>query len=165
MTSMVETEPVHQTYDKGTSERKVVVAGDLTIDWNFAFTSSDHNRRVRWTPNLSVNVQREDGGAALLCTVIKKIAESYDDLKDYEVSLIAPLDESGDVDKSVLHHSYAAWHQFPDEEKRPKSWRVEEFLGVTRSEDGQKTIYLNQSDLNDIDKALQNPTNLGGSPK
>ena len=153
----------------------VTVAGDLTIDWNFAF-KSDRNHRIRWTPLLAANVHCEYGGAALLGRMISEIANQYLDLGTYinKVNIVSPVGTSGALDlnreakldagKSAFHHSYATWRQFPgkdsDKDSEEEPWRVEEFLGMTRHKHQPKGTFLSPPGRGIIETAFETSDNL-----
>ena len=127
------------------AQRVVVVAGDVTIDWNLARTLRSTGDRLAWTTEDCTRVQSQRGGAALLADLLECVAT---DLRrqghaNYGVRQWAAPQEPVDPSDGRFHHSYAIWSPFKystrSSEKEPTAWRVAEFLGLSRSEAHEQT--------------------------
>lgn len=109
----------------------VVVAGDVIYDWNVARESAEAK---------SAHASFQAGGAALLRDLVAKIAAWPPD------GLAAPADvlpKQGPrrpcPTDGRFNQSFAVWSRRPqtkDEKDDDEVWRVEEFLGLQRSEGG-----------------------------
>jgi hypothetical protein len=135
--------------------RTILVAGDVTIDWNIACTRTSESRSPAWTAEDSTRAYWQRGGAALLADLIEAVANQMrkSDQAMYEIRpMAAPRNpvHPGDV---RYHHSYAMWSLFKPGVQPPLDaaipvWRVEGFLGLDRSPapepsaaaDGQKMV-------------------------
>lgn len=116
------------------SSNVVIVAGDVTIDWNLARTRRDKSDGSAWNADDSTHAYWQRGGAALLADLVEQIAGQLPGRR-YEVrQMAAPRDPLGPHERKY-HHSYAIWSLFPLEVKPPLDsgagvWRVAEFLGL-----------------------------------
>lgn len=125
----------------GKGSRTVIVTGDFTIDWNIARIRRDDISGNSWNPNDLTRACWQRGGAALLGDLIEALAA---DLKgkghgEFTVRKISDMPESACPADERFHHSYAQWAQFSFRDKEgpePKAWRVSEFIGLDRSENG-----------------------------
>jgi hypothetical protein len=117
--------------------RRVVVAGDVTMDWNLARGRLDGGGGV-WSAEDRTEVYGQLGGAALLADLIEDVAETLrPGGLEVEVDRVrAPKGEIVPGDPR-LDHSFAVWSRFPrSRSERARSvWRVEEFLGLDRARD------------------------------
>ena len=133
--------------------RPILVAGDVTIDWNLALLSSDGVEGGGWNPRDSARICCQPGGAALLACVIAKMCELPE---GPDAKVIGPMGQqvpaecsdfgrchrfsaasSACPDFSRCHHSYALWEPYPQnrEEGAPRVWRVSRHLGLDRAEE------------------------------
>lgn len=125
------------------SPKVVVVTGDVTMDWNLARTRRSDGGGAAWNADDSTRIYWQRGGAALLADLISGVADGLrgDGKGDYTVrQMNAPREETRPGD-ARFHHSYAMWslHDYDlksskDKNKPLKSWRVEEFLGLDKSD-------------------------------
>jgi len=108
------------------SEKIIIVAGDVTVDWNLARTEG-RAAGLAWSALDCTRACCQPGGAAMLSELIQTVVE-----KDFSVvrpeidwQNILPTDDR-------YHHSYALWSLHEKELKSPKEkvWRVKEFLGL-----------------------------------
>ena len=108
---------------------KILVGGDVTVDWNLARQSLHADA----SPGGGARASWQRGGAALLGDLIRGAA---DGMPGEPVSVCAP---EGPGDRPVApddvrhNHSYAVWSRFGVEvgdRARPSVWRVASFLGV-----------------------------------
>lgn len=152
------------------STPRVVVAGDVTMDWNIARTRSLRGGGAVWNAEDCTRAYWQRGGAALLGELIQAVAEQLktNGTTNYEVR--QPDTPAGPVHPGDLsyHHSYAMWRLFkygerPPLNKEKRVWRVEEFLGldhcvpestpVKESIERPKTNAAAQADLIVLDDA------------
>ena len=121
--------------------REVVVAGDVTMDWNLARTERSDDATMGWIAGGRTRTCWQRGGAALLADVVSALAGELRQagLADYRVlESRAPrsMREASPGD-TCFHHSYSLWSLFPrgpsspDQAKR-SAWCVERFLGLDR---------------------------------
>lgn len=128
-------------------QRKVVVSGDMTLDWNFAHAMGLQHGTLSWNMDSSFNVHMRPGGSALLADLLKETA------KQLAAGGAAPQVVQADISKVPLHqnegkfhHSYAVWSLFRYDEKSPPekpdcyAWRVKDFLGLKRATDNSAFI-------------------------
>lgn len=120
----------------GGTVRRVVVAGDVTIDWNIARTRKLPGGGTAWNAEDRTEVYGGAGRAALLARLIEEVGASLaGDGLTVEVCgppVAAASIHPGDAG---FHHSYAIWSQYPHHRgDRDRSiWRVQEFLGLDRA--------------------------------
>jgi hypothetical protein len=118
---------------------KIVVAGDVTMDWNLARTRRADNGRLAWTAEDCTCAYWQGGGAALLGDLIAAVADALRQggHATYEVRQMAACSEPVLPGDPRYHHSYAMWSLFPYGvgsllEREKRAWRVAEFLGLNR---------------------------------
>ena len=122
--------------------RRVVVAGDVTVDWHLARVRKLADSGAAWNAADRTEVYVRPGGAALMASLMSEVAATLaDDGIDVKVRSpsdpaepIAPAKPIAPADPR-FHHSFAVWSQYPrrrgDRDRRV--WRVEEFLGLDRA--------------------------------
>jgi hypothetical protein len=136
----------------------IVVAGDVTIDWNIArVRRADVIMHVWNAENLTTSFCQR-GGAAMLTDLIKSIVRNLNQTKQTNITVRqistprAPINPCN----NHFHHSYAIWAPFKIDEresyKGEKVWRVQEFLGLCQA-------YLNTSQSNNWKKVVDDPIN------
>jgi hypothetical protein len=120
--------------------KRVVVAGDLTVDWNLARTRKLRDGGTAWNAEDRTEVYGRPGGAAMLARLIRALgAELAADGVVLEVTGPEGRRRSYSPEDPHFHHHYAVWSQFPHGRRRQDSnvWRVEEFLGLDRAREPQ----------------------------
>ncbi len=129
--------------------RSMIVAGDITMDWNIATSSGQKGPNPAWSQDANSSIFMGRGGAALLADLVEAASLSLPADRQYVVHQ-AKLPR-GDVSPSDkhYHHSFKMWSQFKYSEKTPlekPAWRVEQFLGLDRSalDGGQSTTAINE---------------------
>lgn len=133
------------------ARRQVVVAGDVTIDWNLARTRKIRDGGTSWNAEDQVETYCDPGGAAVLARVVAEVGTTLQG-DDLAVDVAGPLVETGSMSPGDprFHHSYAIWSQHPRRMgDRDSVWRVEEFLGMDRSrfqQGGQHGRFFCRSD-------------------
>lgn len=115
------------------SARRIVVTGDVTMDWHIVNRQYERERRPAWNQAGWTRACWQRGGAALLADLIEVVAEGLhqNGVSDYSVL-------QTDAPRSPVHpndprfsHAYALWALF--EQGRESAWRVAEYLGLDRS--------------------------------
>ena len=116
--------------------RAVVVAGDVTMDWNIATSLGTKGANPNWSQDIESSIFWQRGGAAQLADLIEAISKNLPAGRQYVVhQMDTPRQEVIPSDKRY-HHSYTMWTPFKYSEKAPQekpAWRVEHFLGIDRS--------------------------------
>lgn len=110
---------------------KVVVTGDVTMDWNlarFRVARSDATLRAWWAGDRTRACWHR-GGAALLADLIHAIAEPL----GYVVHQMDAPREPVHPGDERFHHSYALWDQFKGGKGPEMAWRVKDHLGLDPS--------------------------------
>lgn len=123
-----------------THRRKtVVVAGDVTIDWNIARVQRRDRPSYVWNLDNLTHAFCQRGGAALLADLVGAVAGTLGQLKlpSFEVRKMSLPDGRVTPDDERFNHSYALWTPFKMDEhdiaRGKKVWRVSEFLGIHRT--------------------------------
>jgi hypothetical protein len=116
--------------------KAVVVAGDVTMDWNIATSLGTRGANPNWSQDVNSSIFWQRGGAAQLADLIAAISKTLPNDKQYAVHMMdVPHQEVFPSDKRY-HHSYTMWAPFKYGQKEPrekKAWRVENFLGIDRA--------------------------------
>jgi len=109
-------------------EIKIVVAGDVTVDWFIAQAKMDKDDT--WNKNIESKLWRGSGGAALLAQIAAGLLEALREKEEQGYSLhsffLSPQDAS--VKDPRFHHSYSLWTPFKRKIAAP-AWRMGRFLG------------------------------------
>jgi hypothetical protein len=134
---------------KTDSRRIVLVTGDLTMDWNIAHLRHAELDSHTWNPDDWTRACWQPGGAALLGDLIEEVTlqMKQNGREKYKVNRIQGLDQSITTCDKRFHHSYALWSLFNYSKKASKdnpAWRVSEFIGMDRSNDGWTEIIKQQ---------------------
>jgi hypothetical protein len=115
--------------------RRVVVAGDVTMDWNLARTRKAIDSGLAWSAADRTEMYGQQGGAALTARLVTEVAETLaaQGIAVEVSSPGAPPEPIAPAD-TRFHHSYAIWSRFPRKkgDRDATIWRVEEFLGLDR---------------------------------
>jgi hypothetical protein len=123
------------------AEKRILVTGDVTVDWNLARIHRSKGKIQKWGYDDCTRATSQPGGAALLGNLIGAVIEDKNTF-DYTIlqpdifpSPIEPVD-------SRFHHSYAMWSLF---DGKP-AWRVEEYLGLDRCTEIE-TLYSDKKSI------------------
>jgi hypothetical protein len=132
------------------NSKAVVVAGDVTMDWNIATSLGTRNANPYWRQEINSSIFWQRGGAAQLADLIEAISKTLPSGHGFVVhQMDAPRQQVFPSDKRY-HHSYTMWTPFKYSEKEPgekKAWRVEHLLGIDRSnEDFSPSLKTTQDD-------------------
>jgi hypothetical protein len=108
--------------------RELVVAGDVTIDWNLA-RAGRPDGALGWTAEAELSAHRQAGGAALLTDVLGAVGDQLS-TQGLAVQVHGPVLSAeylvpGDP---RFPHAWALWSCFDDDHH--EAWRVAEFLGL-----------------------------------
>jgi hypothetical protein len=151
---------------KAQENKRIIVAGDVTVDWNLARTKGRAGG-MAWSARDCTRAGCQPGGAAMLAELIKAVAKevSHNGPEKFTVhqatidwQQVLPADEG-------FHHSYALWSlyekSFSDPEK--KIWRVKEFLGLDHCAitTPNKALASTVSDELPADLVILDDANLG----
>lgn len=136
------------------STKRVVVTGDVTIDWNLARLRRSKGKLQRWGYDDCTRATGQPGGAALLANLIDAIANDLNENMGINLAIIKPEPSLSRVDPgdNRFHHSYALWSLFDNDQK--KAWRVEEYLGLDRCPEIELTAM--DEDIPSVDDLTQN---------
>ena len=147
---------------------KIVVTGDVTMDWNLARTRRSKDGVSFWSADDTASTTWQRGGSALIADLIETLAKNMGP-GEFSIRQTGAPHKSNKVqpDSDQYHHSYAMWSPFKYGEKSPLDkekpvWRVEEFLGLDRSnnemvQDWQKVV----DDTKDVDLIILDDADLG----
>ncbi len=146
------------------SDQIVIVAGDVTLDWNLAATTQQRDGEGVWQ-TYRTRACCQWGGAALLADIIDSLSESLHRDSGISIDLrraSVPSVSVGPSD-SRFHHSYCMW--------RPEkgAWRLEEYLGLDAADSlpGREFPHPVAGDTGEAGLALLNDSGLGfrGTPE
>lgn len=117
-----------------TAKRSIVVAGDVTMDWNLARTRGVAAARAAWNSDDCTRAYWQRGGAAMLGDLVEHVAAraALDGLGQWVVRQAKTPRREVHLGDRRYEHSYAQWKRFSHNagDGEPDTWRVEEFLGV-----------------------------------
>jgi hypothetical protein len=139
-------------------QRAVIVAGDVTMDWNIARTRR-RQATEEWNPDDLSRADLQPAGALLAGTLIESIAARIGNGQGPKWTVHQAVTPEIPVipGDDRYQHSYAIWSQFPYEVGKPDespAWRVEEFLGLDRAgRPAQASTDLPSADLVVLDDA------------
>jgi hypothetical protein len=129
--------------------RRVVVAGDLTVDWNLARTRKLRDGGTAWNAEDRTEVYARPGGAAMLARLIRELGGGLGaDGIGLEITGPELRKRSYSPEDPHFHHHYAVWSRFPHGRRRADTsvWRVEELLGLDRAREPQRLGDLGPED-------------------
>jgi len=154
----------------------VIVTGDMTVDWNIARVKKIEGSGRDWNPDDCTRACGQRGGAALLGDLIEAAAAA---LKGQGMGLIE-VHKIPDLGRLLcpgdgrFHQSYAQWSLFKfslKADSEAPAWRVAEFMGVDRGQDGWTALIEKQLQeigepglivLHDADLGFRSRPNLWG---
>jgi RyR domain len=117
----------------GATPRRVVVTGDVTMDWHLARMRKLVDSGNAWNADDRTELYGELGGATLMAGLMTEVATTLA-ADGVAVEVSRPGAPAGPIvpGDPRFHHSYAIWSMFPRRRgDRDRSiWRVEEFLGL-----------------------------------
>ncbi len=116
---------------KSPPPRSILIAGDVTIDWNIAHKGQPGDGAFQtWNRNSWTQAYWQPGGAALLADLVEAVAQASSIKTLAKLKILSSTKPTGRVspNDTQYHHSYSLWSQY----KSPtgKAWRVERFLGL-----------------------------------
>jgi len=146
--------------------RRVIVAGDVTLDWNLARTRKLVDSGIAWNATDRTEMYAQPGGAALMARLMTEVARTLS-TEGTATTVSGPSLPAETLDDPRLHHSYAIWSRFPRKkgDRDGSMWRVEEFLGLDRARVADTSIPADagEADLVILDDAGLEFRTLPGS--
>ena len=126
---------------KEPEDRLIVVAGDVTMDWNLARIGQAKKGVSVWSLNDSVDICWQRGGASLLADLLEAVSADLLSESSIAASIHQPavprLANEAIPGDPKFHQSFAIWSEKKYAEKpqpgKDKAWRVDEFLGLRRA--------------------------------
>ncbi len=141
---------------------KVVVTGDVTMDWHIVRSEPLKGGASGWDPARWATACCRRGGAALLADLVEKVGDRLKPQTGHSLTLF----QTGAPKKEVLsndpdfHHAYALWASYPEGKRR--AWRVADHLGLdprgTPKEAGWQRV---AGDPDKADVVVLDDANLG----
>ena len=155
------------------SPRRVIVAGDIAMDWNLARTRRLVDSGATWNADDRTEVYGKLGGAALVAGLMTEVAATLA-AGGLAVEVSGPSVAAGPIapDDPRFNHSFAIWAKYPKKKgDRDRSiWRVEDFLGLDRAPKPEATtaatgpadlVIIDDADLGFRDSPASWPEILG----
>ncbi|MGD9118611.1 MAG: RyR domain-containing protein [Dehalococcoidia bacterium] len=116
--------------------KKVIVVGDITIDWNIAHVRRTDRPSHLWSLDNLTYASQQYGGAALLAEMMEEIATVLDQSgrPSFEVRKMWTTADQVSPEDKRFYHTYTLWRPFSMDEgsaaRGKKVWRVSEFMGI-----------------------------------
>jgi len=108
--------------------KKIVITGDVTIDWNLIFLQSARDSTSLWNASNTARACPQPGGVAMLSGLMETLSAGLATTIPNQVFSIRLSEMAVRSMDSCFNHSYAIWGLMGD--KEPKVWRVSQFLGI-----------------------------------
>jgi len=126
-----------------TTSKRILVAGDVTMDWFIAMARME--KSGRWTKQVHSKLWRAPGGAALLAHLVESLINMPDPGDQIACTLQPCFTLPADVveEDRRIHHAYSLWTPFA-EKGLGNVWRIERYLG---SDPAEETRYPAATDL------------------
>ena len=155
------------------SARHIIVAGDVTLDWNLASADGRAGSGAAWTAQSRAEMYCQPGGAALVGGLLAEVGRTLaaDDVSvDVSTPTLPPAPY--DATDPRLHHSHALWALHPRRKGDAPAtiWRVRDFLGLDPAhepwsppvtEGAADLVVLDDADLGFREDSEAWPTVLG----
>ena len=114
----------------------IIVAGDVTIDWNLTRSAVGERDVWQWNAEDETHVYRQVGGASLLADVLEEVVADVGQARPVFRHISRPPNDASPAD-FAFPQSWAIWSLFPYEIGKYQggaktAWRVQEFLGLDR---------------------------------
>ena len=108
--------------------KKIVVTGDVTMDWSLARDLGE--RGDQWRIDRCSRIWWQRGGAALQADLIQALATSSSEKDQITYRVYQPATPMDPVQHGDprYHHSYALWSPFKSGDQTP--WRIAQYLGI-----------------------------------
>jgi hypothetical protein len=143
--------------------KKIVVTGDITMDWNLAQDVGE--RGEQWRIDRCSRIWWQRGGAALQADLIEALAtfSSEKDQTVYRIYQPATPNEPVQHGDPRYHHSYALWSPFKSGDRT--AWRIAQYLGIDHclwdeATEGDQTIRV-VDDPTEVDIVILDDAGLG----
>lgn len=108
--------------------REIVIAGDMTIDWNLIFFKSAQDTTTLWNANNMARACSQPGGVAMLAQLIETLFTNLGETHPVRIHALRVLENGIHPADEKYNHSYAIWELLG--EKELKGWRVSRYLGI-----------------------------------
>jgi hypothetical protein len=143
----------------------IVLAGDITIDWNLIFDQSTLDSTSLWVASNMARACSQPGGVALLTKLLETITAKSNKTQPVKISSYRLSREPIHPSDHRYNHSYATWTQMGD--KSNKAWRVSQFLGIDEAKQpGEKLKWVDEPEkadlivLDDANRGFRNTPSL-----
>jgi len=107
---------------------RIVIAGDVTLDWNLLFFQSTRDTTSLWNAQNTARICPQSGGVVLLAQLMETLCAGMPTTQPTQVCAYRLPEQGAHPGDSLYNHSYAIWELLGDKEK--KAWRVAQFLGI-----------------------------------
>jgi hypothetical protein len=146
--------------------KKVIVTGDITLDWILARSRAAPQHGIHWDPQFYMQSYHQFGGAALLGNLIQQVAKAA--ALNSEV-LVPELKETPLPGDPPYWHSYTTASRFQKVAGNHGNdsgtvWRLQEFLGLDRQPSDDQAFpaeHLFRQDSGDADIIVLSDANEG----
>jgi hypothetical protein len=110
------------------ASKNIVIAGDMTIDWNMIFFQSAPDSTTLWNANNTARACPQPGGAAMLAKLTEVVMNTQSEIQPVRVHSLQISEKGIHPTDERYNHSYAIWELLG--EKEQKGWRVSKYLGI-----------------------------------
>jgi len=147
-------------------KKTVIIAGDVTIDWNIARVQRTATPSYIWSMDNLAHAFCQRGGAALLADLMEAITgiPNKSERTSFEVRKLSDFNSQVRPDDGRFNHSYAMWMPFRmgghGTVRSRMVWRVSEFLGIRKARKNVSTHNL-ADDLDEPALVILDDANLG----
>ena len=107
---------------------EIVIAGDVTIDWNLIFFQSAQDTTTLWNTNNVARACPQPGGAAMLAQLIETMFTNPSESHPVHIHTLRVSENEIHPGDIQYNHSYSIWELLG--EKEQKGWRVSRYLGI-----------------------------------
>jgi hypothetical protein len=114
--------------DSTSGSKNIVVAGDLSIDWNLIFHHSAPDSTSLWMASNRARACSQPGGVAMLTKLLETISARWNKTVPVKIFSHRRAIQAIHPSNQRYNHSFAIWSQMGD--KKNPAWRVSQFLGI-----------------------------------
>ena len=138
--------------------KRIVIAGDVTVDWNLIFFQGAQDTTVLWNANNRARACPQLGGVAMVARLIETVMQGLKATLPVRIHSLQVSEKEIHPSDKRFNHSYAIWSL--SGEKEPKCWRVSQYLGIDPA--GQVGDALKMEDDPELaDLVVLDDANLG----
>lgn len=118
--------------------KEIVITGDIALDWHIVNLLDKHNT-FSWNGALPSRICWQFGGVLLLSDLVEEIIKIQNSIDTpWTLHRVKVPKDGIDPDDDRFTNTYASWEITPktnsdEDRKKPKIWRVKEFLGVSHA--------------------------------